>query len=420
MIESKPITKWCVMDSFESNGFLLLQSIVSNDAIDELQTSINELSDSVCAPGVRHLLRRSRVVRRLAKSPTMLAIATKYLRANAKPVKAIFFDKTPASNWYVTWHQDLTIAVKEKIAIPDYGPWSVKDELPHVQPPATILEKMLAIRVHLDDSPEENGAISFLPGSHKHGKLTPEEICAWKNNNPSICCAADRGDVIVMRPLILHSSAKASRPEHRRVLHIEYAATDLPGGLRWSEASGLDGVELVMAIEEEFGLEIPDTHAERILTVGDAFDYLRMRLDSTPARECLSQRIFYKLRRALIENYPVKRQMIDPDTKLTDILSIEELESGWPYLPLFMELNTPDFRRSNELLGFKLSDTIVTLTVRELVFSLIALNSEAFAEERDSDQEVWRRLVDVIVRQANVNRDEVVPSASFTRDLGIC
>jgi len=40
-------------------------------------------------------------------------------------------------------------------------------------------------------------------------------------------------------------------------------------------ADSLDTVELVMALEEEFGIEIPDEDAEKILTVGKALDYIK-------------------------------------------------------------------------------------------------------------------------------------------------
>ena len=43
-------------------------------------------------------------------------------------------------------------------------------------------------------------------------------------------------------------------------------------------ADSLDTVELVMALEEEFGLEIPDEDADKLKTVGDALDYLRSRV----------------------------------------------------------------------------------------------------------------------------------------------
>lgn len=406
------------MDNFERDGFLLLKSVIGEQEIKHLKRAIEEHISSASAPGVRHLLRRCLAVRRVSKSPEILAIARKYLGITARPVKAIFFDKTASSNWYVTWHQDLTIAVKEKIEFPGYGPWSIKDGIPHVQPPASVLERVTAIRIHLDDCSEENGALKFIAGTHKFGKLSSQDFSKLKEANEAICCSAAAGDVIVMSPLIVHSSSKATNPSQRGVLHIEYAAGSLAGGMAWNEASGLDGIELILAIEEEFGIEIPDRDAERITTVGEVYDYLRLRLNSTPARECLSQKIFYKLRNSLINNFQVKRSSIEPDTRLSEVLSTSDIAEGWPYLELFIKLKTPDFKRSNEILGFKLKDEM--LTMRQLVSALISLNSEKFPDQLDSDEEIWRRLVDVIVGQLNVNREQVKRSASFTKDLGLC
>jgi len=44
-------------------------------------------------------------------------------------------------------------------------------------------------------------------------------------------------------------------------------------------ADSLDTVELVMAFEEAFGIEIPDDQAEKLQTVGDALKYLRSKQD---------------------------------------------------------------------------------------------------------------------------------------------
>jgi hypothetical protein len=136
-----------------------------------------------------------------------------------------------------------------------------------------------------------------VPESHLRGILAPSDVAALREG-PFVCCAAERGDIILMRPLILHSSSQSTNPDHRRVLHIEYAASALPFGLEWAEASGLDTVELLLAIEEEFGVDIPDD-AERLTTVGETYEWLRTRLASTPAVDCLTQKVFYKLRRAL-------------------------------------------------------------------------------------------------------------------------
>ncbi len=45
-------------------------------------------------------------------------------------------------------------------------------------------------------------------------------------------------------------------------------------------ADSLDTVELVMALEDEFGMEIPDEEAEKIATVGDAIKYIEEKLGS--------------------------------------------------------------------------------------------------------------------------------------------
>lgn len=180
---------------------------------------------------------------------------------------------------------------------------------------------------------------------------------------------------------------------------------------------GLDSVELLMAIEEEFGVEIPDSAASTMYTVGDVYDWLKVRTASTDPIACLTQRVFYKLRRALVENYSVERRLVFPDSRITDFLSRETIEDGWPFLQLFIDLKTPPFKVTNEILGFKLSDE--SLTMRELVQSLIHMNRDALSPQRETESELWNRLVDVFVRQLNVRPDDVKPEASITRDLGI-
>ena len=54
----------------------------------------------------------------------------------------------------------------------------------------------------------------------------------------------------------------------------EAKVTDTAGFIDDLGADSLDTVELVMAFEEEFGCEIPDDAAEKILTVTDAIDYI--------------------------------------------------------------------------------------------------------------------------------------------------
>jgi len=224
------------LSTFEKDGFALLRSAASADQIAELIESIEAARASKSAPGMRNLLNRCATVRTFATSGKASAMAREILGGQPLPVRAILFDKTPTSNWYVTWHQDLSIPVKAKIDLPGYSSWSEKEGVIHVQPPAEILERMVSLRIHLDACAESNGPIKFIAASHLSGILAPDAIARWRDQQPHAVCAAEQGDVIAMRPLILHSSSVAESPEHRRVLHLEYAGTTLPDGLEWAEA----------------------------------------------------------------------------------------------------------------------------------------------------------------------------------------
>jgi ectoine hydroxylase-related dioxygenase (phytanoyl-CoA dioxygenase family) len=157
------------------------------------------------------------------------------LNKHVFPVRALFFDKTPDANWRVAWHQDLTIAVAEKIETLGFEAWSVKEEITHVQPPRRILEGMAVLRLHLDNCASNNGPLKVIPGSHAGGKLDAARIKEWTAGEKIAMCEVPKGGALLMRPLLLHSSSPSESPLHRRVLHIEYASDELPNGLEWFE-----------------------------------------------------------------------------------------------------------------------------------------------------------------------------------------
>ncbi|MFN8552596.1 MAG: phytanoyl-CoA dioxygenase family protein [Candidatus Obscuribacterales bacterium] len=224
------------LSDFERDGFAVFKAVVPSPQIEQLIDIVEETRKEKSVPGLRNLLKRCSALRTFASSGVVFKIAQQILGGTPLPVRAILFDKTPASNWYVTWHQDLSIPVQNKVDLEGYGPWSTKDEILHVQPPAAILEKMVSLRIHLDACSEANGAIKFIAGSHRRGILEPEQIGSFRDSHAAFVCPADRGDIIAMRPLILHSSSIAEVPGHRRVLHLEYAGTALPSGIEWAEA----------------------------------------------------------------------------------------------------------------------------------------------------------------------------------------
>jgi ectoine hydroxylase-related dioxygenase (phytanoyl-CoA dioxygenase family) len=217
-------------EQIESAGFAVVPSILDEGTLGILE---QVLPQSLGARGgVRNLLELPDISS-LAASPVLRALLDPTLGPQAVPVRAILFDKTPDANWKVTWHQDLTIAVKERVEIDGYGPWSEKDGIVHVQPPRDVLESMLAVRIHLDESSAGNGPLRVLPGSHRAGKLRDAEIPTWRERAIEQVCLVPRGGALLMRPLLIHASSPALKPGHRRVIHIEYASCALPAGLEW-------------------------------------------------------------------------------------------------------------------------------------------------------------------------------------------
>jgi hypothetical protein len=216
----------------EMNGFTIVDPYFDLESIESLCKDITALNIAPGRAGIRNLLDLVPSIRELAQSQKLRSLVEPILGDTARVVRGIFFDKQPTANWKVPWHQDLSIAVKNRLDIPDFHPWSVKEGIPHVQPPTAILEQMLTVRIHLDLTDESNGALKVISGSHTGGKLTTSEIDRWKLSS-AISCNCEAGGVLLMRPLLLHASSVATVPSHRRVIHLEYAIDRLPRGLEW-------------------------------------------------------------------------------------------------------------------------------------------------------------------------------------------
>ena len=226
-------------EEFENSGFAVVDRVIDQHQVKRLIDAVNSHEgnngheNDPRQYAMRNLLRLSKV-RELANSQPIRSIVDAFLRPGARVVRGLLFDKTPEANWKVAWHQDLSIAVRERRESSGYGPWSIKAGVHHVQPPAKILENMLTIRLHLDDCGIDNGPLRVIPGSHAHGVLDAQQVERLREQ-PAHICVVGAGGALVMRPLILHASSSASAPRHRRVIHLEYAAIELSGGLEWAE-----------------------------------------------------------------------------------------------------------------------------------------------------------------------------------------
>ena len=238
------MTQGAASDGLERDGYAIVAGVVSaaftRDLISDLEetgiaedAALRQRERQVYA--LRNLLSRVPAVRALAGSAPLRELVEPVLGPGAQVVRGLLFDKTPGANWKVAWHQDLSIAVKHRIDVEGFGPWSVKAGVQHVQPPVEVLRNMVTVRLHLDDCGPENGPLNVLPGSHAAGVLSPVEVEARRRQHAPVPCLVGAGGALLMRPLLLHASSSATRALHRRVVHLEYAATDLPGGLAWNE-----------------------------------------------------------------------------------------------------------------------------------------------------------------------------------------
>jgi hypothetical protein len=127
------------------------------------------------------------------------AIAAEILGPQCRAVRAVLFEKTAATNWALGWHQDRVIAVKRRVDVDGFGPWTIKAGMPHVAPPFELLARMATLRVHLDDVPADNAPLLIAPGSHRFGRVPAGEIRAVVRRRGTRSCLAEAGDILALR-----------------------------------------------------------------------------------------------------------------------------------------------------------------------------------------------------------------------------
>ena len=232
-----PITS---QQEIEQQGFATIVGVFSAEEVAAIIQQINQADDS--NPlfrktndlfAIRQFLKEVPAVQSLVFTDKLKAIIKDLFGDDYFVVKSIYFDKPEQSNWFVAWHQDLTISVDKKMEIAGFGPWTVKQNQFAVQPPLAILQRNFTIRIHLDDTNHNNGALKVIPGSHRKGVYRPETI-DWSKETEAIG-EVPAGGIMIMRPLLLHASNRTTNQARRRVIHIEFSNTALPEGLQWSE-----------------------------------------------------------------------------------------------------------------------------------------------------------------------------------------
>ena len=232
-------------DVFIANGFTTVDSIYTTDEIENILREINQTNTdketfrkSRDLIAIRQFLREVPGVVGKIFNGKLTALLKGLLGDRYFVVKSIYFDKPQTSNWYVSYHQDLTISVDKKMDLEGFEFWTTKQNQFAVQPPLDILQSVVTVRIHLDETNESNGALKVVPKSHLKGIYRPETI-DWTNES-EVSCNVPKGGIMLMKPLLLHSSGRTTNGRQRRVIHIELSNQELPTELNWAERINLN------------------------------------------------------------------------------------------------------------------------------------------------------------------------------------
>jgi ectoine hydroxylase-related dioxygenase (phytanoyl-CoA dioxygenase family) len=206
-------------------GFTILPEIFACQYLDGILREINNVPRPRSRAGIRHALKLG-PISDLAKHRFLMELARRVLGTQAFPFRATLFDKSRTANWLVVWHQDTALPLRSRRELPGWGPWSIKEGIEYAHAPATALSQVLALRISLDDSMAENGPLRVLPATHTLGVLSDEDAQKLPSQVSPADCICPKGGVVAMRPLLVHGSSKSKTETARRILHIEYAASD--------------------------------------------------------------------------------------------------------------------------------------------------------------------------------------------------
>jgi hypothetical protein len=219
-------------ERFDEQGFALLPPFMSQLECDRLVQDVEALEQG--SAGSRRLLAVPSIARAARVIRERVGLDG-WLGGQSMAVQCNLFCKSPSANWLVAPHQDLSIPVRQRLDIAGWSGWSEKEGVLFVQPPRSMLESLVAVRLQLDHDAENTGPLEVVPGSHRWGRLSASEIRSRAREGKQRCVVS-RGGAVAMRPLLIHSSSKATVPGNRRVLHFVFGPPNLPSGLQWAEA----------------------------------------------------------------------------------------------------------------------------------------------------------------------------------------
>lgn len=226
--------------NFQQDGYAVIAAVYSQsellkiaEEIDRFSATNPEFQQERELFAIRRIMEEIPSLRQLIFTPALIRIIDEFAEKGSFLTKSIYFDKPPGSNWFVAWHQDISISVDARRDVPGYAQWTAKSGVIGVVPPLSILENTLTVRIHLDNTDAFNGALKILRGSHHLG-IVRKETVDW-DQMEEVTCDVPAGGVMLMRPLIMHASRRAQSGTQRRVIHLEFCNQELHGGIQWAE-----------------------------------------------------------------------------------------------------------------------------------------------------------------------------------------
>lgn len=226
--------------NFKTEGYTVVEAFYTSDEINQIVKIIDELTPT--SPtfrkheqlfAIRQILKEAPQLTKIIFNQKLTKLIDEVMGKDYFVTKSIYFDKPPASNWFVSYHQDLTISVNARATLTGFDNWTVKQGQYAVQPPLAVLDNCFTLRIHLDDTDEQNGALKVIPASHQKGIYRAEHV-NWAQAS-EVFCKVNRGGIMLMKPLLLHASNRTTNQKRRRVIHIEFSNVELPSEIQWAE-----------------------------------------------------------------------------------------------------------------------------------------------------------------------------------------
>ncbi|WP_232731512.1 phytanoyl-CoA dioxygenase family protein [Tenacibaculum sp. SZ-18] len=218
-------------NELQYNGFSISERIFSKSELNQMILALGENGKSFA---VRQLVEKCpEILNLIFQNKVFKELYSDLCGMEYFLTKAIFFNKPKMSNWFVSYHQDLSISVKNKSNEEGFQNWTVKDNQLGVIPPKQILNNTVTMRIHLDRTDESNGALKVIPKSHSKGIIRIDESFKINNYEKEFLCEVEEGGVMIMKPLLLHASERSVSNFDRRVIHLEFCNTDVP--MEWLE-----------------------------------------------------------------------------------------------------------------------------------------------------------------------------------------